>query len=222
MNQSNSANKYLQEEEVKLHEKLKEDPFFNKMVKEMIIDYVVNSLSVKMLAEKYHVSETLAKKISNKFKFEDKKKEYDKKLLDTVLAKAQKQQAGIIAKITLAINEQVNRLIKKQSEDPDYIISNNHMKDLISSLTVFSKEYRLDNDKMTESLGLNVRVEFPAHVPIVTQNHNKKYLEAEVVKDAEEVKEIIQEEKKEEPETFSLDDDEPSGTSNKTFFGMIE
>lgn len=225
MNQqtNNPADKMIEKEEANLAEMLKEDPFFSTMVRQILVDYVTNHLSYKILAEKYHISEALVKKISIKFKFDDKKREYDKKLLDNILGKAQKQQAAIIAKITLAINEQVNRLIKKQDEDPDFIISNNHMKDLISSLTIFSKEYRLDNNKMTESLGFNVRVEFPAHIPVIT-NNNKRIIDAEVQKEIDEVKDVVTESVKKESEDdvlFDPDDNEPS-ISNKSFFGMVE
>ena len=224
MNQpiNNPADVLIDKEDASLSERLKEDPSFSKLVRSMLVDYVTNGLSGKLLAEKYHISENLTKKISNRFKFENKKKEYDKKLLDTVLGKAQKQQAAIIAKITLAINEQVNRIIKLQDNDPNYIISNNNMKDLISSLTIFSKEYRLDNNKMTESLGFNVRVEFPQHVPVITDNNKRlRNLDAEIETDS--VMETYDEDKKKEDanDTLSLNDDEPS-ESNKSFFGMVE
>lgn len=203
-----------------LNEKLKNDPAFAKMVRSMLIDYVTNDLSFTLLAEKYHITTSLAKRIAIRFKFENRKKEYNKKLLDTVLGKAQKKQAEIIAKITLAVNEQVNRIIKKQASDPEYIISNNNMKDLIASLTIFNKEYRLDNNKMTESLGFNVRVEFPAHVPVITDN-NKRLRNLDAEKEAEIVKEVVAEEKKQEEDVLTLNDDEPS-ESNKSFFGMVE
>jgi hypothetical protein len=205
----------IKKEEESLSERLKQDPFFHKMVKEMLVDYVANSLSHHLLSEKYHISVYLVKKIATRFKFESRKKEYDKKLLDTVLSKAQKQQTAIIAKITMAINNQVNRLIKMQEDNPDFLISSSHMKDLIASLTIFSKEYRLDNDQLTDSVGFTVKVEYPTNVPIITNNNQRpKDIETE----AEEVKEIVAEEQKK--ESIQLNEAEPS-VSNSSFFGSI-
>ena len=219
MNQNNNdlADQLIKKEEESLSEKLKLNPAFHKMVKEMLVDYVANSLSLQLLSEKYHISFSLTKSIAVRFKFENRKREYDKKLLDTVLGKAQKQQAAAIVKITAAINTQVNRIIKLQEDNPNYMISSGHMKDLIASLTIFSKEYRLDNDKLTDSVGFNVRVEFPAHVPIIT-NNNQRPTDIEVDAEIAEVKEIVQEEKQK--ETIELNEEEPS-ISNSSFFGTI-
>jgi hypothetical protein len=219
MNQNNNdlADKLIKKEEESLSDKLKLNPTFHKMVKDMLVDYVANSLSLQLLSEKYHISFSLTKSIANRFKFENRKKEYDKKLLDTVLGKAQKQQAAAIVKITSAINIQVNRIIKKQEDDVNYLIPNGHMKDLIASLTIFSKEYRLDNDKLTDSVGFNVRVEFPSTVPIIT-NNNQRPTDIEVEKEIIEVKEIVQEEKQK--DSIELNEEEPS-VSNSSFFGTI-
>lgn len=212
----NPADALLKKEENDLAERLKIDPFFSKMVREMLVDYVTNDFTPIILAEKYHISQPLVRKISNKFKFEQRKKDYDRKLLETVLLKAQKQQTALIVKITSAINTQVNRIIKQQEEDPKFIIPNSQFKELIASLTIFSKEYRLDNDKVTESLGFNVKVEFPVGVPVITENH-KKTVEGEFKEIQQEVKEIIQEEQKK--EEIDVKDE---SISNSDFFGMIE
>lgn len=197
--------------------KVKYDAAFSKMVREMLVDYVINKLTPKNLSENYHVSDFFVRKVLTKFKFEDRKKEYDKKLLDTVLVKAQKQQAATLVKATTVINEQVNRLLKKQMADPEYIVPNSQFKELISVFTVFSKEYRLDNDKVTESLGFNVKVEFPSHVPVITENANKlKDITGEVKEVVEEIKEIIKEEV-----TKQVDEPEPTNISNSDFFGSI-
>lgn len=205
----------IKKEEDSLSEKLKLSPSYYKTIKEMLVDYVTNNLSIQLLSEKYHFSTSVTKQIARKFKFESRKKEYDRKLLDIVLGKAQKQQASIIAKITSGMNEQVNRILKKQ-DDPNYIIPSAHMKELVAMLSIFTKEHRLDNDQDTDRIGYTVKVVYPDHVPIIT-NNAKKTIDVEVEKEIEAVKEVIEETKQEE---IILNEDEPS-IDNASFFGSI-
>lgn len=204
----------IKKEEDSLSKKLQLNPSFHKVIKEMLVDYVTNNLSAVLLSEKYHIPVSLVKEVARRYKFETRKKEYDRKLLDIVLGKAQKQQASIIVKITSGMNEQVNRILKMQ-DDPNYIIPSGQMKDLVAMLTIFTKEYRLDNDQETDRVGYTVKVEYPMHIPIIT-NNAKKTVDVEVQKEIEEIKEIVEEAKEE----IILNEDEPS-LSNASFFGSL-
>lgn len=144
--------------------------FYTDMVKAMLVDYVVNDLSVVQLSEKYHVAIDVAKKIYKSYQFQRRKEEYQNKLYDAVLKKVAKSQTGLIAKITEAITIQVNRILMLQAKDPTYMISNNNMKDLLSSLTIFTKEFRDTSTATGNSRIVQINVEMPKHIPIVTEN----------------------------------------------------
>lgn len=192
--------------------------FYSSLVNKMVVDFVVNDLDSKKLSEKYHIDVFSVKKIIRDHKFEKRKDEYQEKLFSIVLKKTQRRQAATIANVTKIINTQINRILKKQEAEPDYIVSGNQMKDLIAVLAILSKEYRLDHGQSTDNQVHKVVVEMPNNVPIISENHLKKdVVEVETVKEIiEEVKEEIKTEPKEEKVETKT---EP--TSNSDFFGPI-
>lgn len=192
--------------------------FYTSLINKMVVDFIVNEFDSKKLSEKYNIDLYAVKKIIKDHKFEKRKSEYQEKLFAVVLSKTQKRQAATIANVTKIINTQVNRILKKQETEPDYMVSGNQMKDLIAVLAILSKEYRLDHGQSTDNQVHKVVVEMPNNVPIISENHlNKNVIEVESIKEVvEEIKEettLKKEEEKVETKT------EP--TSNSDFFGPI-
>lgn len=225
MNQENNdiEKKLIKQQDDYLKTRIKDDPQFYLTVKVMLLDYVVNNMTLQDIATKNNYPFSLVKKIATKFSFYTKKKEYEDKLLKTVLNKTQKKQAQLIATITEAISIQVRRIVKKQMEDENYIISNNNMKDLLSSLTIFSKEHRLDNDKPTDNNAVQVLVSFANDVPIVTENHLNKNNVIDVTEEnSSEVTQEVQDKKEETIEEDKEEDSEEESLSNSDLFGILE
>ena len=223
MNQPSSspAENFIKKENDKLKTKMASDPIFYNTVRMMLVDYVTNNMSYQSLSEKYNFPPSLVKNIAVKFNFQAKKIEYEDKLTRTVLAKAQRKQTELIASITQAISIQVKRIIKLQMADDNYIISNNQMKDLLTSLTIFQKEYRLDNDKPTENNAIQVQVEFVNQVPIVTDNHNKPIL----VENESVSEEKVETPKSDEPTNEDYKDAAEvadDSISNSDLFGLLD
>lgn len=218
MNQQNNNESLLQKDLNKIKEQIKFDPVLSNTVRSMLVDFVVNKYTYEALSEKYHFTVSLVKEIAIKFSFAKKKNEYEKKIIDHVLMAAQKKQTKLIAKIIDVVNEQVNRIYKMQQSDPNYIISNNHMKDLLASLTIFQKEYRLDNNKSTDNFATQVLVQFADSVPIVTENHIKQPIEVQVEETQEDIK-IIEQSSPEDYKDADMVDDH---VNNEDFFGVLE
>ncbi len=178
MNQENNSIPELEKEKVEeIQAEVKDSipnngkNFYTELVKSMLVDYVVNDLSVQQLSDKYHITIEIARKIYKGYSFQKRKEDYQNKLYDAVLKKVAKSQTGLIAKITEAITIQVNRILLLQAKDPTYMISNNNMKDLLSSLTIFTREFKDSTNPANDKRVVNINVEMPNYIPIVTDNN---------------------------------------------------
>lgn len=130
------------------------------LIHEICVDFIVNSKTAKELAESYNMGLSSARNIINKFDLLQKQEDYKEHVLQKSVKKCADYHANIIYKSTNILNNHITQMSEKQEKQGEQMLSSADLRDVMSILSLISKEYRLDNDKPTDRSVNSVQLEF--------------------------------------------------------------
>lgn len=158
------------------------------IVRSICIDFIVNERSSVEIQRKFNISESAFYAIRDRLDLIKRRDKYRTKVLDKALSKLANKQSVMLVKAVKILSKHMEKIDGFQKISGDMPLPSKLVQDVMNIYSIFQKEKRLDEDKPTDNLGVNVKVQFDDSIPILGETVYEEAQIVEIKKDSEEEK----------------------------------